>query len=47
MLFPLETHVLLQAHKWDASGHNHCQQLLLDSKRYDEDTKNKVFLAAW
>lgn len=35
--FPLETNVLLQAHKWDACGHNQCQ--------HDEDTKNEASFA--
>lgn len=43
--FPLETNVLLQVHKQDASRHKHCQQLLLDSNKYDEDTKNEVSFA--
>lgn len=46
LVFPLETNVLLQAQTWDASGHKHCQQLLLESNQYDEDTKNDVLFAA-
>lgn len=45
MVFPIETTVVLQAHKWDASGHKHCQQLLLASNQYDEDTQDEVLFA--